>query len=215
MTPVAELAAGNTTAVARVNLHSVSHGSFGAARERVREFEEVALVHLDALYQTALRLTGSRAEADDVVQETFLRAFRSFDRFNPGTNCRAWLFTIMRNAFLNRVRAAGREVLEEDMDRREGERAPTTGGVLSPEETFFQTVLHGDVDRALKELPLVFREAVILADLEGLSYREMAEVLGCPIGTVMSRLSRGRRVLRAALLRFAREHGYVKGADEP
>jgi RNA polymerase sigma-70 factor (ECF subfamily) len=120
----------------------------------------------------------------------------------------------MRNAFLNRLRAVSREVLEEDMDRRESERTPAAGGVLSPEETFFQTVLHGDVDRALKELPLVFREAVILADLEGLSYREMAEVLGCPIGTVMSRLSRGRRVLRATLLRFAREHGYVKGADD-
>lgn len=210
----AQLGGGNTTAAARVRLYKVSLGGFGAARDRVREFEEVALVHLDTLYQTALRLTGSRAEADDVVQETFLRAFRSFDRFNPGTNCRAWLFTIMRNAFLNRIRAASREVLEEDMDRRESERAPAAGGVLSPEETFFQTVLHGDVDRALKELPLVFREAVILADLEGLSYREMAEVLGCPIGTVMSRLSRGRRVLRATLLRFAREHGYVKGADD-
>jgi RNA polymerase sigma-70 factor (ECF subfamily) len=193
----------------------VSLGGFGTAQDRSREFEEVALVHLDALYQTALRLTRSRAEADDVVQETFLRAFKSFDRFNPGTNCRAWLFTIMRNAFLNRVRAAGREVLEDDMDRHETE--PTSAGatgVPSPEETFFQTVLHGDVDRALKELPLVFREAVILADLEGLSYREMADVLACPIGTVMSRLSRGRRLLRAALLRFAREHGYVREADD-
>jgi RNA polymerase sigma-70 factor (ECF subfamily) len=193
----------------------VSLGGFGAAQDRLREFEEVALVHLDALYRTALRLTGSRAEADDVVQETFLRALKSFDRFNPGTNCRAWLFTIMRNAFLNRMRAASREVLEDDMDRHEAERtSAATAGVPSPEETFFQTVLHGDVDRALKELPLVFREAVILADLEGLSYREMADVLACPIGTVMSRLSRGRRLLRAALLRFAREHGYVKGADD-
>jgi RNA polymerase sigma-70 factor (ECF subfamily) len=199
----------------RVNVYKVSPGAFGAAWHRVREFEEVALVHLDALYRTALRLTGSRAEADDVVQETFLRALKSFDRFNPGTDCRAWLFTIMRNAFLNRVRAASREVLEDDMDRHEAERtSAATDGVPSPEETFFQTVLHGDVDRALKELPLVFREAVILADLEGLSYREMADVLACPIGTVMSRLSRGRRLLRAALLRFARDHGYVKEAGD-
>jgi len=101
------------------------------------------------------------------------------------------------------------------MDRHEAEPTSATAtGVPSPEETFFQTVLHGDVDRALKDLPLVFREAVILADLEGLSYREMADVLACPIGTVMSRLSRGRRLLRAALLRFAREHGYVRGADD-
>jgi RNA polymerase sigma-70 factor (ECF subfamily) len=188
----------------------VSRGDFGGAADRIREFEEVALVHLDALYQIALRLTGSRAEADDVVQEAYLRAYRSFDRFNPGTNCRAWLFTILRNAFLNRLRAGRREILEADMDQREPAPERPAAGEPSPEETFFQTVLHGDVDRALKALPLVFREAVILADLEGLTYREVSEVLGCPIGTVMSRLSRGRRLLRAALGQFAREHGYVK-----
>lgn len=188
----------------------VSLRGFGAAGDRIREFEEVALVHLDTLYQTALRLTGNRAEADDVVQETYLRAYRSFARFNPGTNCRAWLFTILRNAFLNRLRGQRREVLEADMDQLETAQERTAAGEPSPEETFFQTVLHGDVDRALKALPLVFREAVILVDLEGLSYREAAEVLGCPIGTVMSRLSRGRRLLRVALARFAREHGYVK-----
>jgi RNA polymerase sigma-70 factor (ECF subfamily) len=178
-------------------------------------FEEIVRRHQRRVYATALRILRRHDLADDVVQDTFLRAFKSFDQFNPGTNCRAWLFTIMRNAFLNRVRAAGREVLEPDMDRLEAERiSSATAGVASPEETFFQTVLHGDVDRALKELPLPFREAVILADLEGLSYSEMAEILGCPIGTVMSRLSRGRRLLRGALVRFAREHGYVKGADE-
>ena len=183
--------------------------------DRLREFEDVALVHLDALYQTALRLTGSRAEADDVVQDTFLRAFRSFERFNPGTNCRAWLFTIMRNAFLNRVRARGREVLHDDIERDEPDWAPASESEPSgPEDRFFQSVLHGDVDRALKELPLTFREVVILADLQGLSYREVADVLGCPIGTVMSRLSRGRRLLRRALFTLAREHGYVKGTED-
>lgn len=188
----------------------VSLQGFGGADDRIREFEEVALVHMDALYRLALRLTRSRAEADDVVQETYLRAYRSFDRFNPGTNCRAWLFTILRNAFLNRLRAGRREVLEADVDEREPARERTAGVESSPEEMFLQTVLHGDIDRALNALPLGFREAVILADLEGLSYREVAEVLGCPIGTVMSRLSRGRRLLRAALTEFAREHGYVK-----
>lgn len=188
----------------------MSLGGFGAAGERIREFEEVALVHLDALYQTALRLTGSRVEADDVVQDAYLRAYGSFDRFNPGTNCRAWLFTILRNAFLNRLRAGRREILEADLDLRETPQDRAGAMEPSPEETFFQTVLHGDVDRALKALPLAFRETVILADLEGLTYREVAEVLGCPIGTVMSRLSRGRRLLRGALTRFAREHGYVK-----
>jgi RNA polymerase sigma-70 factor (ECF subfamily) len=184
--------------------------------DRSREFEEVALVHLDSLYRSALRFTHNRAEAEDLVQETCLRAFRNFHRFNPGTNCRAWLFTIMRNAFLNRLKRAGREVLEKDPSGWESVPA----GVIelgsardNPEEEFFQTVLHGDVDRALKALPLVFREAVILADLEGLSYKEVAQVLGCPAGTVMSRLFRGRHLLRQALAQFAREHGYSRESE--
>jgi RNA polymerase sigma-70 factor, ECF subfamily len=177
------------------------------------EFEQVALVHLDTLYQTALRLTRSRAEAEDVVQETFLRAFRAFDRFNPGTNCRAWLFTILRNVFLNTRRGRGHEVADPDgVAASEAVESATTFSfsAQNPEEEFFQTVLHGDVDRALKTVPLVYREAVILADLEGLSYKEVADVLGCPVGTVMSRLSRGRGLLRRALASFAREHGYMK-----
>jgi RNA polymerase sigma-70 factor (ECF subfamily) len=182
------------------------------ARRPAEEFEEVALVHLDALYGLGLRLTHNRAEAEDLVQEAYLRAFKSFHRFNPGTNCRAWLFTILRNVFLNRIRRSGREVLEGDARLPAaglvGLESPGEGG--SPEEEFFQTVLHGDVERALKTLPLPFREAVVLADLEGLSYREVAQVLGCPIGTVMSRLSRGRALLRRALGQFAREHGYTR-----
>lgn len=184
--------------------------------DRSREFEEVALVHLDSVYRSALRLTHNRAEAEDVVQETYLRAFRNFHRFNPGTNCRAWLFTIMRNTFLNRLRHAGRELPDGDSAEWEApsEAGPALASAIeSPEEEFFQTLLHGDVDRALRALPLAFREAVILADLEGLSYKEVAQVLGCPMGTVMSRLSRGRLLLRQALHRFAREHGYVKEAE--
>ena len=179
-----------------------------------QEFEQVALVHLDALYHIALRLTRNRAEAEDVVQEAFLRAFRSFDRFNPGTNCRAWLFTILRNVFLNRVRSRGREVLEAEVGGLDQVEITTDTRVEgNPEEQFFQTMLHGDVDRALTTLPLAFREAVLLVDVEGLTYREVADVLDCPIGTVMSRLSRGRALLRRALGRFAREHGYVKGDE--
>jgi RNA polymerase sigma-70 factor (ECF subfamily) len=117
--------------------------------------------------------------------------------------------------FLNRLRSHGREVLEAEMSGLEAAEAATEArlGAGNPEEEFLQTVLHGDIDRALKTLPLRFREAVVLVDLEGLSYREVAEVLGCPIGTVMSRLSRGRALLRQALARFAREHGYVKGTE--
>ncbi len=185
---------------------------WSADNGRIPEFEEVALVHLDALYRFALRLTHNRAEAEDLVQEACLRAFLSFHRFNPGTNCRAWLFTILRHIFLNRLPRAGRERPEGDAALREvaPDGAPGQARVVgNPEEEFFQTVLHGDVDRALKALPLVFREAVVLADLEGLSYKEAGEALGCPIGTVMSRLSRGRHLLRQALARYARERGYV------
>jgi RNA polymerase sigma-70 factor (ECF subfamily) len=175
------------------------------------EFDRVALVHLDSLYHVALRLTRNRAEAEDVVQETCLRAFRSFDRFSPGTNCRAWLFTILRNVFLNRVRSQGREVLEAEVGGLDQMELTTEAQLeRNPEERFLQTMLHGDIDRALATLPLAFREAVLLVDVEGLTYREVAEVLECPIGTVMSRLSRGRALLRRALGRFAREHGYVK-----
>jgi RNA polymerase sigma-70 factor (ECF subfamily) len=184
--------------------------------DRSREFEEAALVHLDTLYRCALRLSQNRADAEDLVQETYLRAFRSFHRFNPGTNCRAWLLTILRNAFLNRVRQSGHEVVDHDSVAWESASTSVTDAGVRPghpEEEFFQTVLHGDVDRALKALPLGFREAVMLADLEGLSYKEIAAVLACPVGTVMSRLSRGRALLRRALGRFAREHGYVKESE--
>jgi RNA polymerase sigma-70 factor (ECF subfamily) len=186
---------------------------FGRSGSRdAGEFEQVALVHLDVLYHVALRLTRNRAEAEEIVQETCLRAFRGFSRFNPGTNCRAWLLTILRNVFLNRLRAQGREVLQAEMDQldvSEGVAEPRRGGG-NPEEELLQSVLHGDVDRAVQGLPLPFREAIVLVDLEGLSYREAADVLGCPIGTVMSRLSRGRTQLRQSLKRYAREHGYVK-----
>jgi RNA polymerase sigma-70 factor (ECF subfamily) len=188
---------------------------WGAGGRRVTEFEREALVHLDALHHFALRLTRNRAEAEDVVQETCLRAFRAFDRFDPGTNCRAWLFTILRNVFLNRVRSQERDVLETDLGSLDAVEPTVDNRVerSSPEEQFLQSVLHGDVDRAIQTLPLMFREAVVLVDLEGSSYREAAEVLGCPLGTVMSRLFRGRALLRRALRSFAREHGYVKDEE--
>jgi len=180
---------------------------------QVSEFEGVALVHLDLLYRAALRLTHNRAEAEDLVQETWLRALRHFDQFDPGSNCRAWLLTILRNAFLNRVRREGREILESDMAATEAGAARLEEASVarsSPEEDFFQTVLHGDVDRALKTLSLPFRLVVTLVDLEGLTYKEVAQVLDCPIGTVMSRLSRARQLLRKELVTLAREHGYSK-----
>lgn len=186
-----------------------------SGEDKVREFEEVALVHLDALYRSALRLTQNRAEAEDVVQETWLRAFRSFHRFDPGTNCRAWLFTILRNAFLTRRRRASQDVVGESVVPEETweSMADTGAPIRHPEDALLRSVVHGDVDRALGELPLAHREVVILADLEGLSYKEIAQVMECPIGTVMSRLSRGRARLRQRLGRLAREHGYAKESE--
>jgi RNA polymerase sigma-70 factor (ECF subfamily) len=175
------------------------------------DFEEVALVHLDLLYRTALRLTHDRAEADDLVQETWLRALRHFDQFDPGSNCRAWLVTILRNAFLNRLRRQGRERLECDMTGERGDSAPFEDSAIersTPEEEFFQTVFHGDVERALKSLAPAFQQVIVLADFEGLTYKEIAQVLNCPIGTVMSRLSRARQLLRTELRTLARAHGY-------
>jgi len=183
---------------------------------RTREFEDTALVHLDTLYRSALRFTHNRAEAEDLVQETCLRAFRGFHRFNPGTNCRAWLLTILRNEFLKRLKRGSHEVLDSDpSDHQKDATSITDDGRTGghPEEELLQTVLHGDVDRALKALPLVNREVVVLADLEGCSYKEIAQIVGCPIGTVMSRLSRGRAQLRQLLARLGREHGYVKGSE--
>ena len=181
--------------------------------DRSREFEETALVHLDILYRSALRFTHNRSEAEDLIQETCLRAFRSFHRFNPGTNCRAWLLTILRNEFLKRLKRGGHEVLDTDPGDHETRATSITDESRTrghPEEELLQAVLHGDVDRALKALPLVNREVVVLADLEGCSYKEIAQIVDCPIGTVMSRLSRGRAQLRQLLARLGREHGYVK-----
>jgi RNA polymerase sigma-70 factor (ECF subfamily) len=181
--------------------------------DRSEEFEQTALVHLDTLYRTALRLTRNRVEADDLVQETCLRAFRGFHRFNPGTNCRAWLLTILRNEFLKRLKRGGHETLDNDVGDRQIDATSITDAGRTrghPEEEFLQAVLHGHVDRALKALSLAHREVVVLADLEGLSYKEIAQVIDCPIGTVMSRLSRARAELRQLLSRLAREHGYVK-----
>jgi RNA polymerase sigma-70 factor (ECF subfamily) len=171
---------------------------------RLSDFEEQALVHLDRVYHFALRLTRNRPDAEDLVQETYLRAFRHFDRFDPGTNCRAWLFAILRNAFVNRVRRQGRELpgLDEALlERLEGGRAEAPGGIESPEDLALTRVAASHALAALDGLPLPFRETVALADVEGCSYREIARICGIPIGTVMSRLSRGRRLLRAALER--------------
>ena len=173
-------------------------------------FEEMVTAHLDSLYRTALRLTGRAQDAEDLVQETYLRAWRSLHTYRPGTNPKAWLFRILHNAHIDRFRASTRAV--QTVDELEGQD-PAFVVHETPESEVLAGVMDAEVRQALMALPEVFRTCLILADLEGFSYQEIADILGIPRGTVMSRLFRGRRAMRRALAEYGREHGYVKIAN--
>lgn len=168
-----------------------------AARADADAFAAEALGYLEPLYATALRLTRNRADAEDLVQDTFVKAFRFADRFEAGTNLKAWLYTILHNTWRNDRRGASRDAVEVDSERVE-QAATQPGGPAvfdTPERILMRATLDADLQAALDELPEAFREAVWLRDVEEFSYAEMAEMLGIPIGTVMSRISRGRRLL--------------------
>ncbi len=181
-----------------------------------RDFETLSLDHLDALYSAGLRLTKNERDAEDLVQDTFLRAFRFFDKFERGTNMKAWLFKILTNTFINKYRrkvkersvveGAAREATSENFVTRE-----PTESASNPEQYFFDKLLSDDVIRSIDGLPIDFRLVVILADLQEFSYKEIAEILDCPVGTVMSRLFRGRKLLQKNLLGYAVESGVVHG----
>jgi RNA polymerase sigma-70 factor (ECF subfamily) len=161
-------------------------------------FAQAALVHIDSLYGTALRLTRSAPDAEDLVQDTYLKAFRAAHQFEPGTNLKAWLFTILHNTFRNVRRHDGRSPV--DVDSEAVERAAGDGPAdQSPEELLTRATLDADLQAALDALPEAFRQAVWLRDVEELTYAEMAKVLDVPMGTVMSRISRGRRALSQGL----------------
>lgn len=157
-------------------------------------FEAEALSHLDSLYGTALRLTRNREAAEDLVQDTFVKAWRFAGRFEDGTNLRAWLFTILHNTFRNARRGAGRDPIDVDSDVVD-RTALSVADDGSPEEGLLRQARAGDVRDALDRVPDAYRQAVWLRDVEEFSYAEIADMLGIPIGTVMSRLSRGRRLL--------------------
>ena len=181
-------------------------------------FDREALVHADALFGAAMRMTRSRRDAEDLVQDTLLKAFQHFDRFEPGTNCKAWLFRILTNTFINRYRKSQRErvfFVEDDESRPLAERLAAREvhelDVPSALDREAIAKLFGDeIGRALDQVPLDFRMAVLLADVYDFSYKEVAEMLECPIGTVMSRLYRGRRLLRAQLAEYAVASGAVR-----
>jgi RNA polymerase sigma-70 factor (ECF subfamily) len=179
------------------------------------EFERLAMQHLDPLYAAALRLTKNDRDAEDLVQDTFLRAYRFFDKFERGTNIKAWLFRILTNTFINRYRrsvkerniveGAERDAVHERFISREASEYAS-----NPEQFFFDRLLSDDVLRAVDALPIDFRMVVILADLQEFSYKEIAEILDIPVGTVMSRLFRGRRLLQKALARYAVISGVLR-----
>ena len=182
---------------------------------RRRQFEALTLPLMQRLYDTALRFTSDAEEAADGVQETYVRAFRTFDNFRPGTNARAWMFTILYSVLINRRKKSSREVLEPSVEELEArlrvlEDVPETDWVGTVEA--WGTRWPSEVAAALGELPEVFRAAVLLVDVEDLSYEEAATALDCPVGTVQSRVFRGRRLLFAALESYARRAGYSTGA---
>jgi len=187
-----------------------------ASGRRSTEFTEEALPHMEAVYRFALRLVRGRGdEADDLVQDTYLQAFRAWDGYTLGTNCRAWLFTICRNSFLRREERRSRrpEISDNEIDANVEALAVTAVfsevAAADPESRFFDSFVDEEVMRAVDDLPEVYREAVVLSDIEGLSYPELSQVLGVPIGTVKSRLYRGRRILQQAIYLYALEMGYV------
>jgi len=179
------------------------------------EFEKTALVHLDSLYNFALRMTRNPSDAEDLVQETYLKAYRFFHRFQPGTNCKAWLLKVLTNIFINRYRQKAKE--PEKVEAREiedysiNQRFLTLGGNPDPEEAFWSQMGEEHIRKALESLPEEFRLTVTLCFVEGFSYEEIADILGVRLGTVKSRIHRGRLLLKTLLLDYAQALGLVRG----
>lgn len=173
---------------------------------------------VDSLYNTAYRMTRNSQDAEDLVQETYLKAYRYYDKFTEGTNLKAWLFRILKNTFINNYRkkqsrplTSNFDDIEDAFENRISDLAD--GGIPNPEESLLENVLDEDVQKALDELPEDYRMVVLLADIEGFSYQEIAEILEIPPGTVMSRLYRARRRLEGQMLSYAEEHGYIRERD--
>jgi RNA polymerase sigma-70 factor, ECF subfamily len=185
--------------------------------ERQEFFEREVMQHLDALYRTALRMTHHQQDAEDLVQETSLRAYRFLDKFRPGTNLRAWLFKILTNTYINRYRKASNEPRVDSIDDTEefalynhlDTEAASRGG--SVEAQVLDRFAEDDIKRAIEALPPQYRITVLLADVEGFSYNDIAEITNVKKGTVMSRLFRGRRLLQKALIDQARAAGFAGG----
>jgi RNA polymerase sigma-70 factor (ECF subfamily) len=205
----------------RRRANSVAESRASLSADDKKRFAEEALPLLDSLYAAALRMTRNPSDAEDLVQEAMLRAYRSFHQFEPGTNIKAWLFRILTNAYINVYRKRQREPLkipqddveEFDLYRELKDHDPQFSA--TPETIVLDSLVDSDILEAIDDLPEQFRLAVILSDIEGFSYAEMAEIMGVPMGTVMSRLHRGRKALQKRLVDVARERGIVKGTPGP
>ena len=185
-------------------------------------FAEQAMPLMDGLYSAALRMTRNPADAEDLVQETYLKAYRAFHTFQQGTNLKAWLYRILTNTYINTYRSKKRRPDETDLDevedlylyRRLGGLEGATAG-RSAEEELLDSLTSEEVKEALEALPEQFRMAVLLADVEGFAYKEIAQILDIPIGTVMSRLHRGRKAMQKQLYEFGRQRNLVPAAPDP
>ncbi len=183
-------------------------------------FEKEALVHVNILYSLALRLTANEQGAEDLVQDTFIRAFRFFDRYEEGTNCRAWLCRILKNTFINQYRKNRKSSDDVSFDDVEDvfettiKETKLLNSPANPEKELNTKVIDERIEDALSEIPDDYRLAVVLSDMEGYSYREIADIMECPLGTVMSRLYRGRKMLQKYLLDYAEEMGIVSLSGE-
>lgn len=180
-------------------------------RDAERDFMERVFVHWDAMHRYALRLAGTEAEAQDLVQDAMAKALKSFDKVRPDTNWRAWVFTIVRNTFISKVRKTGRETYVEDTDKLAAEPETPVGAALDAlgGEQRFREGFEDEVLHALQTLPESQRTAVVLCDIEGLEYEEIAHVLDCPVGTVRSRIHHARKRLKSALASYAAKRGYA------
>jgi len=176
--------------------------------ERRARFEAEILSHLDRLYAFARKLTRSQHDAEDLVSEAILRAFDRWEQYTLGTNARAWLFTILYHVFVNRLRIARREAPLPESEDGSARFEPV--GDPDPERAFYDSIVDEEITRAIDALPPHYRAAVVLSDVHGFRYAEIAEILGVPEGTAKSRLFRGRRMLQKKLLRYAVDMGYVK-----
>jgi RNA polymerase sigma-70 factor (ECF subfamily) len=182
-----------------------------------KEFEEEAMVHSKAVYNFALSMTGNPEDANDLVQETYLKAFRYFDKFTKGSNCKAWLFMILKNTFINEYRKKKKEPYKVNYDEIEDfydTIKSSSAKSLHTNDNVYENSFDDDISKAMSELPENFRNVVMLCDLEGYSYEEIAEHVNCPVGTVRSRLHRARKLLHDKLYNYADKHGYIKNSDD-